>query len=78
MGCQHLDDIYELYLLGSVAAEESAEISGHVERNCLYCVDRLREALQVVYLLGLNSGAVPPSPKRKAELLRRVKKLKED
>lgn len=77
MGCQHLDDIYELYLLGSTAREESAEISGHLERDCAYCLDHLREAAQVVYLLSLNSAAVRPGPRHKAELMRRVKKLKE-
>lgn len=74
MGCQHLDDLYELYLLGSAAREESDEIGQHLETGCAYCVDHLREAAQMIYLLSLNSASVRPSPRHKAELMRRLKK----
>ncbi len=76
MGCQSLDDIYELYLLGVLSAEESAEVSAHVRRGCPYCLDRLRESAQVVSLVALNTLPAPPSARHKAALLERVKRPK--
>ena len=73
MGCQHLDELYELYLLGALADESAQELSEHVERRCPVCMARLREAAQAVYLLTMATKTARPDPKLKARLLQRLR-----
>jgi len=74
MGCQHLDDLYELCVLGTGFGPGFEEVRQHLEQGCPYCLARLREAAQVIYLLSQNVRPVRPSPKSRSELLRRLKK----
>ena len=74
MGCQHLDDLYELYLLGALEHEESAAVRQHLERRCPYCIGRLREATLTVHLFTLLAPATRLSPKPKDQLLSRLRK----
>ena len=74
MGCQYLDEIYELYLLGSLAEKESAEVCQHLKRGCVYCLERLREAVLTVYLLSLTARPARLDPKLKSQLLRHLHK----
>lgn len=74
MGCQHLDEYYELCLLGAVTGDACSIIREHVGRGCPYCVERLCEAARTVYLLSQGARAVRPDPKRKMQLLRRLHK----
>jgi anti-sigma factor RsiW len=53
MDNRHLDDVYELYLLGSLSAEEAARISEHLERGCPHCLAHLSDAARTVYALIL-------------------------
>ena len=79
MDCQHLDDLYELFLLGIAGEEEgAAEIGEHLGRGCPYCRERLREATQVVYSLAQNLRPLRPirlDQKARAGLLRRARKV---
>lgn len=74
MGCQHLDEYYELWLLGTLEGEACAAIREHAARGCPYCLERLREAARTVYLLIQPPRLIRPDPKRKARLLRRLRK----
>jgi hypothetical protein len=74
MGCQPLEDLYALYLLESLAPEDSIELSGHLARGCPQCLERIREAVQTVYLLSLTARPARPHPKMKAQLLQRLRK----
>jgi hypothetical protein len=74
MGCQHLDESYELCLLGTVEDDAGAIIREHIERGCPYCLDRMRDAARTVYLLSQPPHVVRPDPKRKTQLLRRIHK----
>lgn len=74
MGCQHLDEIYELYLLGTLAREDCAGVREHVERSCPHCLERLREAVQTVYFLSQMTRSARPDPKLKSHLLRRLRR----
>ena len=77
MGCQHLEELYELYLLGALDPEDAARVDEHVARKCPGCCQGLREAALAVYLLCQT--AVPARvPARtgsqlKADLLRRLR-----
>ena len=73
MGCQHLDQNYELFLLGALSVEDDASIREHVERSCPYCLEQLREAALTVYFLTWAGRAVRPDPKQKSTLLRRLR-----
>ncbi|HTS71857.1 MAG TPA: hypothetical protein VMO17_23010 [Terriglobia bacterium] len=72
MGCQHLEELYELWLLGAIPPENSLELREHLARDCPHCRARLRDAAQTVYLLGLAAKPAPPPARVKAELLRRI------
>jgi hypothetical protein len=74
VGCQYLDQLYELFLLGALSAEEDASVQEHVERGCPYCLEQLREAALTVYFLTWTAGTERPDPKQKSALLRRLRK----
>ncbi len=74
MGCQHLDDVYELYLLGALEGEEYTILREHLERKCPYCVEHLREASLTVYLLTLLAPPARLGSKHKAQLLSRLRR----
>ena len=76
MGCQYLDQIYELFLLGALSVEEDASIREHVERSCPYCLEQLREAALTVYFLTWAGRPERPDPKQKSTLLRRLRKTR--
>jgi hypothetical protein len=71
---RHLDDIYELFLLGTLPGEDAAAVRDHIERDCSHCLVQLREATEAVYLLGLMTPRARLDPKQKSQLLRRVSK----
>ena len=73
MDCRHLDDVYELFLLGALSDEESLELRQHLTQTCPQCLERVKEAARTVYLLSLTAKPVPPAPKTKADLLRLLK-----
>jgi hypothetical protein len=76
VGCQHLDQNYELFLLGALSVEEDASIREHVERSCPYCLEQLREAALTVYFLTWAGRPERPDPKQKSTLLRRLRKTR--
>ena len=71
---QHLDESFELYLLGALDREESAKIEEHLERGCPDCLETLHEAALSVYLLCQRVRPVRPSAQHKSQLLRRLRK----
>jgi hypothetical protein len=72
MGCQHLEELYELWLLGALSGQGALDLREHLARGCPHCVARVREATETVYLLGLAAKPVRPHPRVKAELLRQI------
>jgi hypothetical protein len=74
MDCRHLDEFYELYVLGATDSDVAQEISGHLERGCASCTSRLREAALNVYFLSTLVHSPRPNPKIRARLLARLKK----
>jgi hypothetical protein len=72
MGCQHLEELYELWLLGALSEQGALDLRDHLGRGCPQCLARLREAAETVYLLGLVPKPARPSPRVKSELLRRI------
>lgn len=73
MDCRHLENIYELFLLGALSHEDSLQLLEHLSQGCDHCLERLKEAARTVYLLSLAAKPVSPGPKAKADLLRLVK-----
>ena len=72
MGCQHLEQPYELFLLGALAEQSALELREHLARGCPECLARVRDAAETVYLLGLACKPARPHPRVKAELLRQI------
>ncbi|MGA3165672.1 MAG: hypothetical protein ABSF14_06090 [Terriglobia bacterium] len=69
MGCQHLEEIYELFLLGALSEQGALELREHLARGCPHCLERIREAVETVYLLSLTSKPARPNPQAKTQLL---------
>jgi len=74
MGCEHLDEYYELYALGAAPEGAGEDIREHVTSQCAYCVEHLREAALSIYLLCLAPKPVRPDPKLKSQILKRLRK----
>jgi hypothetical protein len=72
MGCQHLEELYELWLLGALSEQGSLDLREHLGRGCPHCLARVREAAETVYLLSCACKPARPHARVKSELLRRV------
>jgi hypothetical protein len=72
MGCQHLEELYELWLLGAISEPGSSDLRDHLARGCPHCLARIREATETIYLLGLAAKPTRPHPRVKSELLRQI------
>jgi hypothetical protein len=70
MDRRHLEDVYELFLLGALPEEDSREVREHLTQGCEHCLERAKEAARTVYLLSLTLKPSSPGPKVKADLLR--------
>lgn len=74
MGCEHLEDLYELFLLGTLAEASAAELRAHLATGCPTCRQRVRDAALTVYLLSLGTKSARPNPQLKSRLLQRLRK----
>ena len=72
MGCQHLEDPYELLLLGALSPDAARGLEDHLASGCPACLERVREAAETVYLLSLAAKPARPHPRLKVELLQRI------
>jgi anti-sigma-K factor RskA len=59
MTCEELRDSFELYALGVLEKEESAEIEAHLARGCDHCTAALASAL------AINAGVLSLAPPQK-------------
>lgn len=69
MNCEELKDLYELYALGVLEAEEKAEIDAHLARGCANCKQGLAGALALNAVLLSIGPAEAPSKKLRHRLL---------
>lgn len=68
MTCEELSEVYELYALGALEREESAEMEAHLARGCATCSKGLARACSLnANVLSLVTEQNPP-----ARLKRRV------
>jgi len=72
MDCSHLEDLYELYVLGILSGREREDVRSHVSEKCPRCLEALREAAETVCWLAQSSAPVRPRPALRARLLRRL------
>ena len=72
MVCPNLNDLWELFLLDALAAEDAATASAHLNTGCPQCLEQLREAALTVYFLCQPAKTHRPGPKSRSNLLRRL------
>ena len=72
MGCQHLEDEYELYLLGALSPGAGGDLELHLSAQCPNCLQGLREAAESIYWLVQSANPVRPRPVVKSRLLDRL------
>jgi anti-sigma-K factor RskA len=67
-----LKDLYELYVLGVLDAEEKIEVEQHLAANCPQCQAGVRNALRFSTMLGTLPEAVEPSRALRGRVLASV------
>lgn len=72
MGCQHLEDEYELYLLGALTGDGRDDLELHLNARCPTCLEGLREAAESVYWLVQSAELVRPRPAVRSRLMARI------
>ncbi|MGH9351837.1 MAG: hypothetical protein ACRD2G_06730 [Terriglobia bacterium] len=73
MDCRHLENIYELFLLGALGDADAGRVQGHLDRACPNCVEGLREATLTLFALLQPAKPVRSTPKQRAHFLQRLK-----
>jgi hypothetical protein len=69
MSCEELEDLFELYSLALLEAEEKSEIEAHLARGCETCQKRLKDALAMnAVILASVPQAAPPARLRRRML----------
>lgn len=64
-----MSELYELYALGVLEPEQAGEIETHLRDECPYCIEHVREAVQVTAALaGLATPQTPQKDLRKRVL----------
>ncbi|MGH9655567.1 MAG: anti-sigma factor [Bryobacteraceae bacterium] len=67
-----MDELYELYVLGTLDAEQAVEIDAHVRDECPYCLEHIQKALATTAALsGLAEQRTPP-PQLRSRVLANV------
>lgn len=57
---RHIDELAELYALGSLESDERAVVERHI-RGCTECADRIREAEETIsFIADLETHHEPP------------------
>ncbi len=72
MSCDDLHDSYELYALGVAEEPERAELRAHLDRQCEACTTGVRQARQIVAVLGSAAPEASPSPQLRKRILASV------
>ncbi|MGH9344968.1 MAG: hypothetical protein ACRD19_14560 [Terriglobia bacterium] len=73
MDCRHLENIYELFLLGALGNADAARVQEHLDLACPNCIEGLREATLTLFALLQPSKPVRSTPKQRAHFLQRLK-----
>jgi len=64
-----MDGLYELYVLGVLESEAAVQIDEHLQDQCAYCLEHVREALQTAAAMSALAEPVnPPKVLRKRVL----------
>ncbi|MFN7994254.1 MAG: anti-sigma factor [Bryobacteraceae bacterium] len=69
MTCDELRDSYELYALGVLEGPERGEIREHLSRECPTCTPGVRNARQLVAMLGAAAPATEPPARLRKRVL---------
>jgi anti-sigma-K factor RskA len=71
-----MDELYESYVLGALETEPALEIEAHLRDNCVYCSERVRDALQTAAALSALAEPVKPPKALRDRVLGRVTPVK--
>lgn len=73
MDCRHLENTYELFLLGAIGETDAARIQEHVDRACPNCIGGLREAALSLFALLQPVKPVLSTARQRSHFLQRLK-----
>ena len=72
MDCQYLENLYELFVLGSLEVSDAALGREHLNRQCPECLHGLRQAMLTLVALLQMAKPVRSNPKLKSRLMERI------
>ncbi len=72
MTCEELSDLYELYALGVLEAEERSELDTHLRQSNDPCIDGVRRARSRMASLALTSPEAQPPARLRAKVVNMV------
>jgi hypothetical protein len=72
MSHEELQGQYELYAMGVADDPERGEIREHLERGCEVCMAEMRQAKQIVSMMGASAPLQTPSAKLRRRILASV------
>lgn len=73
MDCRHLENLYELFVLGALPSEEDLLVREHLERGCTCCKEGIRQSAITVYALLETCNPIRSTPKQKTHLIQRLR-----
>jgi anti-sigma-K factor RskA len=72
MNCDELRDHYGLYALDIAEEPERSEIGAHLNRGCEVCMAGVKQAFEMVTLVGASAPEVQPSSRLRRRILASV------
>ena len=73
MDCRHLEDLYELFVLGALPSEEDELVRDHLKRGCPTCQSGIHRSAVTIYAFLETCRPIRSTPRQKAHLLQRLK-----
>lgn len=67
--CQEFSELYELYAMGALDAEERSELEEHLATNCPVCAEGIKRATALVTMLATMPEQVQPSSRLRRRIL---------
>lgn len=72
MNCGQLQDHYELFAIGVAEEPERDEIRAHLNRGCEVCMAGVKQATEIMALVGSTAPAAEPSKQLRRRILASV------
>lgn len=74
MAHEEFEDLYGLYVLGSLTPAEQTQLETHLHTGCATCRESIPQVREVFALLPYSLPLIPPPPEGKQKLLEKIQR----